>query len=188
LVLASASPRRRDLLAQLGLHPEVIPADVDETPRPGEDPVNYVERVATDKALAVSRRYPDRVVLAADTTVDLDGCILGKPTDADHARHMLRSLSARTHRVHTGVAVMGGGVLHQQVVTSLVTFVPVDDALLEWYLGTGEPFDKAGGYAVQGVGSVLVTRVQGSTSNVVGLPLTATAALLGAAGVDVPVR
>jgi septum formation protein len=182
LILASASPRRLHLLEQLGLRPQVVPADVDETPRDGEEPVAYVQRVAAEKADAVARHHPDAVVLAADTTVDLDGTILAKPVDRDDARRMLRALSARTHRVHTGVAVRCGGEHRDTVVTTLVTFVPVDAATLDWYLSTGEPFDKAGAYALQGAGGVLVERVQGSVSNVVGLPLAPTVALLDAVG------
>lgn len=183
LVLASASPRRRDLLAQLGVSAEIIPADIDETPHEGEDPASYVVRVAKDKALAVARHRPDRVVLAADTTVDLDGRILTKPHDSDDARMMLRALSARTHRVHTGVAVHHGGSCHAVVVTTLVTFTTVSAELLEWYLATGEPFDKAGAYALQGAGDVLVDHIQGSVSNVIGLPLAPTLRLLGLAGI-----
>jgi len=186
LVLASASPRRRDLLAQMGLTPEVVPADVDETPGDGEDPTAYVQRVAHLKASAVARLRPDTVVLAADTTVDLDGRILGKPTDLDDARSMLRSLSARTHRVHTAVVVRAPDQVRHTVVTTLVTFVPVTAELLEWYLATGEPFDKAGAYALQGAGGVLVDQVKGSVSNVVGLPLAPTASMLGAAGIPLP--
>lgn len=182
LVLASASPRRRDLLEQLGLACDVVPADVDEQPLPGEDPVAYVQRVAAHKAETVARRAPDAVVLAADTTVDLEGRILAKPRDREDARHMLASLSARTHRVHTGVAVHHGGRRHHTVVTTLVTFVPIDEYTLEWYLATGEPFDKAGAYALQGAGGVLVDRVHGSVSNVIGLPLAPTVALLQMAG------
>lgn len=182
-VLASASPRRRDLLAQMGLTPEVVPADVDETPVIGEDPTAYVQRVAHLKASVVASLRPGTVVLAADTTVDLDGRILGKPTDLDGARAMLRSLSARTHRVHTAVVVRTPDQVHHRVVTTLVTFVPVTVELLEWYLATGEPFDKAGAYALQGAGGVLVDQVKGSVSNVVGLPLAPTAAMLAAAGV-----
>jgi len=183
LVLASASPRRRDLLAQLGVHPEIVPADVDETPHQGEAPPRYVARVANDKAHTVARLRPGAVVLAADTTVDLDGRILAKPHDLADARTMLRALSARTHRVHTGVAVHHGQQCDVVVVTTLVTFTAVSDEMLEWYVATGEPLDKAGAYAVQGAGDVLVERVQGSVSNVVGLPLAPTMKLLGAAGI-----
>lgn len=189
LVLASASPRRAELLGQLGLRFEVVPADVDESVHPGEDPVAYVRRVARDKAWAVALRDPEAVVLAADTTVDLDGWILGKPDDDDHAREMLRALSGRTHRVHTCVVVQRGAVIHDDVVTTLVTFAPITDEALEWYLNTGEPLDKAGAYAIQGAGSVFVEQIRGSSSNVVGLPLTQTAALLGRVGIRLgPVR
>ena len=170
-------------MEQVGLTPEVLPADIDEAPTPGEDPVQYVRRLAHDKARSVALHRPEAVVLAADTTVDLDGRILAKPVDRDDARRMLSALSARTHRVHTGVAVHCDGSYHDLVVTTLVTFVPVAAAMLDWYLDTGEPFDKAGAYALQGAGGVLVDRVQGSVSNVVGLPLAPTVALLESVGV-----
>lgn len=180
LVLASRSPRRIDLLGQLGLEPEVIPADIDETPHPGEKPVDYVERLARAKARAVFERVtPMATVLGADTTVDIDGQILGQPVDAADARRMLKLLSGRTHRVHTAVAVVTAERESAQVVTSLVSFVAMTDELLEWYLATGESIGKAGSYAIQGHGAVLVESVRGSTSNVVGLPLRETAALLG---------
>lgn len=178
-MLASRSPRRVQLLAELGVEPIIDPADVDETPRENEDPVAYVRRVATDKARRVAHRHADATVIAADTTVDIDGRILGQPADLVEARVMLRSLSARTHRVHTAVVVVGPLGEHSDVVTSLVTFQPLDDETLEWYLATGESFGKAGAYAVQGQGSVLVERVKGSMSNVVGLPLASAARLLG---------
>lgn len=180
LVLASRSPRRIELLSQLGLTAQVIPADIDETPLPRENPVAYVERLARAKANAVFTRVDSTsTVLAADTTVDLDGQIFGQPVDDADARRMLKSLSGRTHRVHTAVAVVRAGEESATVVTSLVTFVAVTDALLDWYLGTGESAGKAGSYAIQGHGAVLVESVRGSTSNVVGLPLRETAALLG---------
>lgn len=192
VVLASRSPRRLELLRTLGLSPEVRPADIDETPTVGEDPVAYVRRLAEAKARAASdavisgttRR--ETVILAADTTVDVDGRILGQPADEVEARAMLRILSGRSHRVHTGVAVIdGGGRLASTVVTSVVAMVAITDHLLDWYVSTGEPFGKAGAYAVQGAGGVLVERVRGSQSNVVGLPLRETADLLGRAGVSV---
>lgn len=179
IVLASRSPRRVQLLAELGIEPVVDPADVDETPRQNEDPVAYVRRVAADKARRVARRHSGATVIAADTTVDIDGRILGQPLDIDDARTMLRTLSARTHRVHTAVVVIDAQSERADVVTSLVTFLPLDDETLKWYLSTGESLGKAGAYAVQGHGSVLVERVQGSMSNVVGLPLASTARLLG---------
>ena len=170
LVLASASPRRRELLERLGVDFDVVPAEVDESPLLGERPRTYVRRVAAAKAAAVSADG-DVVVLAADTTVDVDGRILAKPVDDDDARAMLRSMSGRTHRVHTGVAMCRGGAPATDVVTTYVTMVPMTPALVEWYVATGEPRDKAGAYAIQGAGAVLVERVRGSVSNVVGLPL-----------------
>jgi septum formation protein len=178
VVLASGSPRRLELLRQMGVEPSVVPADIDETPLDGEAPVAYVRRLAIEKAAAVAAADAT-MVIAADTTVDLDGRILAKPVDADDAARMLRALSARTHRVHTGVAVRWGGETLADVVTTLVTFAPITDSLLAWYVGTGEPLDKAGAYALQGAGGVLVERVAGSVSNVVGLPLVALAALVG---------
>lgn len=176
VVLASASPRRRELLAQLGVVFTMASPDVDETPLPGEGPVGYVRRLAIAKAFAVDAP-PGALVVAADTTVDLGGEILGKPVDADDARSMLGRLSARTHRVHTGVALRRGEQLVAEVITTLVTFTPLTPALIEWYVSTGEPLDKAGAYAVQGAGGVLVQRVHGSVSNVVGLPLHSVARL-----------
>jgi septum formation protein len=153
---------------------DVAVPDVDETPLPGEAPVDLVRRLAAAKAVAVA----GDPVLAADTIVDVDGEVLGKPADADDARRMLRRLSGRSHRVHTAVAVRSGERLESEVVTTIVTFVPLQPAMIEWYIGTGEPLDKAGAYAVQGVGGVFVERVRGSVSNVVGLPLTTVARLL----------
>ncbi len=176
VVLASASPRRRELLAQLGVVFTMASPDVDETPLPGEGPVGYVHRLAIAKAFAVDAP-PGALVVAADTTVDLGGEILGKPVDADDARSMLGRLSARTHRVHTGVALRRGEQLVAEVITTLVTFTSLTPALIEWYVSTGEPLDKAGAYAVQGAGGVLVQRVHGSVSNVVGLPLHSVARL-----------
>jgi len=172
IVLASASPRRRELLRQLGVEFDIVVPDIDEMPIGREDPVRYVRRLAEAKALAVAAQVDsDALIIAADTTVDLGGDILGKPVDADEARSMLRRLSARTHRVHTGVALRVGELVRSEVVTSLVTFTPLTDSTIEWYVGTGEPLDKAGAYAIQGSGGVFVQRVRGSVSNVVGLPL-----------------
>lgn len=182
VVLASRSPRRVELLSQLGVTPDVIPADIDETPRAGESPVDMVRRLAAAKATAVAERTGGAdTVLAADTTVDLDGMSLGQPVDDVDALRMLRRLSGRTHRVHTAVAVLvpGATTPSVEVVTSLVTFQPLNDHVVDWYVSTGEPQGKAGAYAVQGLGATLVASVRGSWSNVVGLPLTETARLLG---------
>lgn len=183
LVLASGSPRRRELLARLGVPFTVAVADVDETPQPGEAPVDLVRRLAAAKAETVA--VDGTVVLAADTIVVIDGEILGKPVGADDARRMLRRLSGRTHLVRTGVAIRSSSGTAVEVVTTTVTFGPVGPATMEWYLATGEPFDKAGAYAVQGAGDVLVESVRGSVSNVVGLPLATVATMLAAAGIEI---
>ncbi len=175
LVLASGSPRRRELLATLGLTFVVDAADIDETEFSGEDPLAYVVRLARTKAEHVADRHePGTVVIGADTTVELDGTILGKPTDHDHASSMLASLSGRTHRVHTGMAVVvsgSGGDAWVRLSTTDVTFRVLDDAAIGRYVATGEPMDKAGAYAIQGIGGALVARVSGNVQNVVGLPL-----------------
>jgi len=176
VVLASASPRRRQLLAQFGFPFEVRPAHIDETPRPGERPTGYVERVAREKAVAVAR--PGELVIAADTTVDVTGEIFGKPEDDDDARRMLRRLSGRDHEVHTGIAVVVDGLLVSTVETTVVSMT-ISEAQIDWYVATGEPADKAGGYAVQGIGGIFVISIAGSVSNVVGLPLSVVAGLLG---------
>jgi septum formation protein len=183
IVLASGSPRRRELVERLGVPLRVQPADIDETPRPGEDARAYVHRLSVEKAAAVPAE-PDELVIAADTTVDVDGDILAKPDDADDARRMLRAMSGRDHLVHTGVTVRLGEAVHTAVVTTRVSFAALSDADVEWYVATGEPFDKAGAYALQGVGGVFVRGVTGSVSNVVGLPMADLVALARAAGVD----
>lgn len=186
LVLASGSPRRQELLGRLGLAFTVRVPDVDETPRPGEGAVAYVERLARAKAVAPpDTRDAERdgeVVLAADTIVELDGALLGKPAGPDAARAMLGDLSGRTHRVHTGVAVAHDGAVSSQVTTTEVTFRVLTADDIEAYLASGEPFDKAGAYAIQGRAGSFVASVAGSVSNVVGLPLAQTAALLAEAG------
>ncbi|MDX2192487.1 MAG: Maf family protein [Gemmatimonadales bacterium] len=178
LVLASQSPRRRALLAQLGLHAEVRPAHVDETRHAGEGPRAYVERLARTKALAV----PGPLVLGADTTVAVDDHILEKPADADDALRMLRLLQGRSHEVYTAVALAAGGALFAATDVSRVTFAPCDDATLRAYVATGEPMDKAGAYAIQGHGSALVTRIEGDFFGVMGLPLRLVTELLARAG------
>lgn len=185
IILGSGSPRRRELLAQLGLEFAVVAPDIDESPRARETPVAYVHRLAVEKAHAVrAGTSGDSLVIAADTTVDLGGDILGKPENAAEARDMLRRLSARTHRVHTGIALCRDDRTVSEVSTSLVTFAPLSPEIIEWYLATDEPFDKAGGYAIQGAGAVLVQRVRGSVSGIIGLPVHAVARLAGELGVD----
>ena len=187
LILASASPRRRELLSQLGLAFTVSAADIDETPREGEAAEAYVLRLAREKALAVAARHPGAWVLAADTTVALGPELLGKPADAEEARAMLSRLSGRIHDVYTGVALAGRHT-EALVVRTRVTFRALGPGEIAWYAGTGEPLDKAGAYAVQGKGGFLVAAVEGSPTNVVGLPLGETLALLERAGVPLPWR
>ncbi len=184
LVLASQSPRRRELLVQPGLDAEVRPAHADEATSPGEAPRAYVLRVARDKARAV----PGEVVLAADTAVVLGDEILGKPSDAEDARRMLRALSGTTHEVLTAVVVRRPAVRIEvdAVVATRVRFAPLSRAAVDWYVRTGEPLDKAGAYAIQGAGGAFVLDVEGSVSNVVGLPLAETAVLLRRTGFPLP--
>lgn len=176
LVLASGSPRRRELLSSLGLIFEVRAADIDETEFAGEDPRAYVLRLARTKALHVSGSCAvGTVVIGADTTVSHDGSILGKPGDAAGARTMLRRLAGQTHEVLTGMAVAISGQTEGSPWTYLsataVTFAELDDDTIEWYVRTGESFDKAGGYGIQGIGGALVASVHGNVQNVIGLPL-----------------
>jgi septum formation protein len=185
LVLASASPRRRELLGRLGLDPLIRPADIDETPRPGEDPHDLVVRLASAKAAtSLARGDAEDVVLAADTEVVLDGQVLGKPRDRDEAARMLRRLAGRSHEVVTGVAVRRGGTARATRVTTEVRFRPVSDAEIAWYVATGEPDGKAGAYGLQGAGAALVERIHGSDTNVIGLPLAETITLLRQVGMD----
>jgi septum formation protein len=186
IVLASRSPRRVELLHRLVSDFIVMPADLDETPHPQEDPVAYVQRLALQKARAVYlASEATSVVVGADTTVDLNGDILGQPIDDDDARRMLQLLSGTTHRVHTGVAVVSNRGEQVNVVSSDVTFMPISPQMLAWYIGTGESAGKAGSYAIQGHGSALVAMASGSMSNIVGLPLAETAVLLASTGVEV---
>ena len=183
VVLGSASPRRHDLLKAIGVEFVVREPDIDETPLEGESPIAYVMRLASAKAAAVTAT-DDELVIAADTTVDLDSHILGKPVDPSEAESMLRRLSGETHRVHTGVAVRRNGHELVEASSTLVTFIDLDDATIQWYLSTGEPMGKAGAYALQGAGASLVSSVHGSVSNVIGLPMHVVIELAARAGVD----
>lgn len=183
LVLASGSPRRRELLTRAGVAFEVIPAGIDERLRSGETPEALVVRLAHEKALAVARRLgpgPRRLVLGADTLVVLDGEILGKPRDAVEAEGMLARLAGRTHRVLTGVALARSDGPERRAcrVASEVRMRPVGAEEIRRYVATGEPLDKAGAYALQGRGRAFVEKVEGSTSNVIGLPVDETLELL----------
>ncbi len=190
LVLASGSPRRQELLRAIGVDFHVQPADVDETEHAGEDPVAYVERVALAKAHAVVGRLGMNAtgavaVLAADTTVDVDGAILAKPVDDDDARRMLRLMSGRTHRVHTAVVGWRITGVRTATVTTDVTFAELSDAEVDWYLSLGEHLDKAGAYGMQTAGASLVRRIVGSPSNVIGLPMAETVEILRACGLPI---
>lgn len=179
LVLASGSPRRRQLLAGAGLTFEVCPANIDESTRNGESPVDYVRRLSNEKALVVAR--PGEFVIAADTTVEVDGAILEKPADDEDSRRMLRLLSGRSHHAHTGVTVAGPAGTRSIVVTTEVTFVELTDEMIDWYVATGEASGKAGAYGIQGAAAAFVDRIDGSVTNVIGLPLAETLAMLRSA-------
>ena len=185
LVLASASPRRAALLREAGWAFEVAPVDLDETLRPGETAQAYVERLAQAKAAAAASKDPEAVVLGADTTVVVQGQVLGKPLDSADAARMLRLLSGRTHDVLTGICLRKGLRSLVHVESSRVRIAALSDAEIELYIGTGEPFDKAGGYAVQGLASRFIEAVDGSYSNVVGLPVASVNSLLKQLGCDI---
>ncbi len=181
LVLASGSPRRRELLARVGLELVVRPADVDETPHPGEDPRELVLRLAEAKARAAAgSAAEDELILAADTLVVTGGQVLGKPRDEPDARRMLAELSGRAHEVLTGVAVydVAETLCITVVESTRVHFAEMSEEEIAWYAAGGEPLDKAGAYAIQGAGGLFVDRIEGSYSNVVGLPLPLTWRLL----------
>ncbi len=181
LILASASPRRRALLEPFGFALEVIPADIDETQQVGESPREYVQRLSQEKAHAVFTHHgsPSATVLAADTSVVVDGDVLGKPgTAASEHRSMLQRLSGRSHQVLTGVTVTTGQGSRSTVVTTGVSFRALSPQEIDWYISTSEGCDKAGGYALQGLAGAFVTGIEGSVSSVVGLPLSETIELL----------
>jgi septum formation protein len=171
LVLASASPRRRQLLELVGIPFIARPAAIDEEHRPNESPLEYALRTAREKVQAVASRGLGLPVLGADTVVELDGEIFGKPRDRDQALTMLRSLSDEVHQVHTALALSVGDRCQGLVDTARVRFWPLSDDVIRWYVDTGEPRDKAGAYAVQGAGGMLVSSVEGSPHTVVGLPI-----------------
>ena len=184
IVLASQSPRRRELLTLIGIPHEVMPADLDETRRGGESPASYVERLAREKASTVARREPGALVIGADTTVVLDGDIFEKPLGPADAARMLRRLSGRTHTVFTGLAVrrQHEPLAIDEGVASDVTFKPLDDAVIEEYLSRVYTLDKAGGYAIQEHGDLIIAGYRGSYSNIVGLPLETTKQILTRVG------
>ncbi|SFM40841.1 Maf family protein [Marinobacter zhejiangensis] len=186
IVLASASPRRAELLGQLGVTFSVAPADIDETPLNGESPRDYVIRMAEEKARVCFQRLGGgKTVIGSDTSVVLGDRILGKPADPDDAREMLRALSGRSHQVMTAVAVVKDGWADSTLVITDVHFRVLAADEVDAYVETGESLDKAGSYGIQGRGGVFVDRIEGSYSAVVGLPLTETAKLLQSAGFPV---
>jgi len=184
VILASQSPRRRELLARIVMDFQVRPADVDESPLAHESPEQYVQRLAHEKATKVQELYAGSCIIAADTTVVLDDLMLQKPESEQEAFAMLSSLRGREHRVLTGLAVYTSTRRVLKVVSTCVRFANVSDDLLKAYIATGEPSDKAGAYALQGVGDVLVESIEGSVSNVIGLPLQILSELLVASGVN----
>ncbi len=187
IVLASASPRRRELLELMGLHFAVEPSDVDESPPMDEAPGPYAVRLALEKATKVARARKYEIVIGADTVVAKDSTILGKPTDATEAQSMLRSLSGGVHEVWTGIAVVCMAKRFEAVkaVCSEVTFREVSDGEMDEYIATGEPMDKAGAYAIQGGAGRFVSRIKGSYHNVIGLPTLELARLLEQLGIEV---
>lgn len=183
LILASASPRRRELLAQAGFCFEVVPADVPELLKPGEDPIRFVTRLAREKAEAVAASRPitpDTIVLGADTIVVVDEEVLGKPQDAADAARMLRRLSGQTHQVITGVCLAKGRERQRAAEVTFVRFSTLSDAEIDAYVATGEPLDKAGAYAIQGRAGRWVPRIHGCYFNVVGLPLALISSMIEA--------
>ena len=185
VILASQSPRRRELLSLIGISHDVQPAHIDETPYPGELPTVHAERLAREKATLVSAREPGALVIGADTIVVAGERILGKPGDDADARAMLRLLSGRTHMVYTAVAIARDGEVDSEVEGVSVSFRELSDGDIHGYVATGEPFDKAGGYGIQGRAGIFVAELRGSYTGVMGLPVAETAALLASAGLRV---
>ena len=185
-ILASASPRRRELLAAARFDFEVIPSSVPEVHQPGESPEEYVARLSRDKAAVVAAQYLDRWVIAADTTVLLGDELLEKPADAADAKRMLAAIAGKTHMVYTGVTLQNAaaGFHETRVAESEVRILPLTEREIDWYVATGEPFDKAGAYAVQGIAAMFIDSVHGSFTNVVGLPLALLYQMLRKAGID----
>ncbi len=182
LVLASTSPRRAELLRAAGIAFEVETAEIDEDPLPAELPEDYVRRVARDKATSVARRKSGNLVLAADTAVVVDGTILGKPSGQGEARRMLKRLSGRSHDVLTAVALLNGAREWTAVERTRVHFLPISTDEIESYVASEEPLDKAGAYAIQGLASRFIAGLEGSYTNVVGLPIATVCRLLRQAG------
>lgn len=183
ITLASASPRRRELLDQIQVSHTVLPANIDETHIEGESALQFVKRLALEKARCVYTQSPERPALGADTIVIINQQILGKPDNQDHAKRMLKMLSGQTHQVMTAVAICNGKTEHVVVCTSDVEFTQLNEQLLDAYLLTGEAIDKAGAYAIQGVAAQFIKNIKGSYSSIMGLPLYETTELLKLVGI-----
>jgi septum formation protein len=185
-ILASSSPRRRELLTSIGLTFEVMPSDIPEIHQPGESPEEYVARLSRGKAAVIADKHPEAWIIAADTTVLLGDELLEKPADADDAKRMLATISGKTHTVYTGVTLQNTarGWHDTRVAETEVRMLPLDERDIAWYVSTGEPLDKAGAYAAQGIGAVFIDSIHGSYTNVVGLPLALLFQMLRRAGVD----
>ena len=188
LILASTSPRRRELLALLGIAFEIIPPVAEEIPSPGLLPREQAKQFALDKARSIARRHPDDLVLGSDTVIEIDGTLAGKPQDLDDAESMLRQLRGRSHQVHTGIALLrqAAHVTVVRVETALVRMTPFTDQELKRYLETGESLGKAGAYSIQGEGARFIETIEGDYPTIVGLPLRQTADLLEQQGVVLP--
>jgi septum formation protein len=185
IVLASRSPRRKDILEKLNFSFVIDPPDIDESPFKNESPIIYVQRISAAKADLVAQRHDQQcIVIAADTTVELNGEIFGQPRDSDEARLMIHKLSSKTHKVHTAISVRYNQEVANSVDTANVTMRVVSSELLEWYIGTGESIGKAGAYAVQGHGAALVADVTGEIDTVIGLPVGLLLGMLGNLGID----
>lgn len=185
IVLASRSPRRKDILEKLNWSFVIDPPDIDESPLKDESPINYVQRISAAKADLVARRHDQQcIVIAADTTVELNGEIFGQPRDLDEARLMIQKLSGKTHNVHTAISVRHNLETANAVDTASVTMREVSGELLEWYIGTGESIGKAGAYAVQGHGAAMVADLAGEIDTVIGLPVGLLIGMLGNLGID----
>jgi septum formation protein len=178
VILASQSPRRLELLQQIGIQAEVCPAHIDETPLSDETPEDYVNRLARNKAEAVAEKRSDSLVIGSDTSVVIDNKILGKPESRDHFFSMFKRLSGAKHQVMTAVAITDGQLTRSEVVITQVSFYPISEGEIERYWLSGEPQDKAGGYGIQGLGAMFVKEIQGSYSAVVGLPIAETGKIL----------
>lgn len=184
VILASGSPRRRDLLRMVGISHETMPADIDESYLPGEPPIAHAERLAREKGQVIAGRHPEALVLSADTIVVIDGEVLGKPTSVEDASRMLRMLSGRTHTVFTAVAVTWRGHTDSAVEAVTVTFRDMSDDRIAAYIATDEPMDKAGAYGIQGYGATLVERIDGDFFAVMGLAIGRLIELVRRAGVE----